>query len=347
MSLKNIHKYFYLCAVFLVFIVSGGINSDASEMMISPIFPENQREGITDYFSLMVTPGQEQTIYFEVHNFEDRDVDMLFNIGNSYTSMYGSIEYGDIQDNSLKHPLREIAKIDEHVTIPPNTTAKVPVHLKIPSEPFSGIILGGVEVLEDPDMSRVGEGQFAAANRIRYVLPISLRENNDKVDPDIHLLDARADSIEDKNAIALTIQNSEPAIIDRFYVDAEITKKGSKEVLYKQKRKDMQMAPNSSFDYSVFLGTQPFKPGTYVAYITASAQGGYEWDLEKEFTITQEQADKFNRLSSLELEEDNNPFLLYLGIIIAVLVIAIVIYILIKRNKQKQIKRKKAKKIKK
>ncbi len=334
-QLHKRHQHFSWIFLSIICIFLPIIRVFAVEYSVNPIFPENQKEDISGYYSLMVKPGEKQTLEVDISNLEDEPLTVELAIINGMTTSFGTIEYSNVDNPLLPIPLSSIASVESEVTIAPNEQKRINIDLTLPDQEFNGIILGALEIQEKIDESTMDdEGVAGVLNRGRYIIAINLKENEEKVDLDIDLVDAKAGSLEGKNAILLNIENPKPQIIDRFYVDARITKKGSKEVLYKQTRKDMQMAPNSSFDYPIFLGTQPLKAGNYVAYIAASAQGGYEWDLEKEFTITKEQADEFNRLSVLDLDEDKS---IMPSIIIAVIIILVIIgisFIVIKKNKQ-------------
>lgn len=340
--IRQLHKqYQYFSWIFLsiICIFLPVIRVFAIEYSVNPIFPGNQKEDISGYYSLMVKPGEKQKLEVDISNLEDEPLTVELAVVNGMTTSFGNIEYNNVDNPLLPIPLSSIASVESEVTIAPNEQKRINIDLTLPDQEFNGIILGALEIQEKMDESTMDdEGVAGVFNRVRYIIPIKLKENEEKIDLDIDLVDAKAGSLEGKNAILLNIENPKPQIIDRFYVDARVTKKGSKDVLYKQTRKDMQMAPNSSFDYPIFLGTQPLKAGNYVAYIAASAQGGYEWDLEKEFTITKEQADAFNRLSALDLDEDKSimPFIV-IGIVIIILIIVIIFVFNNKNKKTKKV----------
>ncbi|MFE3577386.1 WxL protein host-binding domain-containing protein [Lysinibacillus sp. NPDC059133] len=50
-----------------------------------------------------------------------------------------------------------------------------------------------------------------------------------------------------------------------------MTEKGRIEVLYQAKKQDVQMAPNSSFDYPIPLDGEKFKTGEYTLHIKAKS----------------------------------------------------------------------------
>lgn len=81
------------------------------------------------------------------------------------------------------------------------------------------------------------------------------------VEPLVNLLNVEPAQVNSRNVINATLQNPKPAYLNQMKVDATITKKGSKTVLYASESEAMQMAPNSNFNYPIALNGPPLKVG--------------------------------------------------------------------------------------
>lgn len=66
-----------------------------------------------------------------------------------------------------------------------------------------------------------------------------------------------------RNVILVNLQNDQKTYINQVAFSAEITKKGHEEVLYKEEKANMQIAPNTNFSVPIALKGQPLKPGDY------------------------------------------------------------------------------------
>ncbi|PFR59497.1 cell wall anchor protein, partial [Bacillus cereus] len=67
------------------------------------------------------------------------------------------------------------------------------------------------------------------------------------------------------------LQNPTATYLNRFEVDAVITEKGKEETLYTSKKQNMQMAPNSNFNYPIPLNGKELRPGTYTLHLKAKS----------------------------------------------------------------------------
>ena len=65
--------------------------------------------------------------------------------------------------------------------------------------------------------------------------------------------------------ILVNLQNDQKHI-NQVAFSAEITKKGHEEVLYKEEKANMQIAPNTNFSVPIALKGQPLKPRLSFVY---------------------------------------------------------------------------------
>lgn len=303
-------------------------------------FPENQNKDINTYYDLTMKPGEIQTVNFLIVNESDKTKTFDVKSGVGMTGHSGVINYVSKEDielnSSMKYPFFDVAEVSSKITVEPKEKKLVPVTLKMPKDPYSGIILGAIIVSEADDVNlELDKGVFIGS-KIQYEVIFKLGEEDKKVVPELNLKGASISQLEGRNVVFAELENIAPVIMNNVWVEAKVTKKGSKDILYKAKQSNMQIAPNSNFDFPIYLGTNPFAAGKYTVHVFASALGGYEWNFSSDFTISKDDAEKFNQLSIIELDQiDNNH--LYLWIIsIVVVIILIILFIIFKNNKKDQ-----------
>lgn len=114
-------------------------------------------------------------------------------------------------------------------------------------------------------------------------------------------------------------------------VDTKITQKDSEKVLYQSKTQDMQMAPNSNFNYPISLEGKPLKAGNYRLSMKV-VSGENSWIFTKDFTIAKKLADNYN---AKDVSIEKNHTVLYILIGVAFIILASLLIVLIfKRNKK-------------
>lgn len=310
---------------------------------VSPIYPENQTDKSLSYFSLRMTAGQTENIEIDVVNTSDSDIAVEAKIVGSITNINGVIDYQQESkehpnDESLKYPFASIAKVNSPISVPAKETRKATVTIAMPPEEFDGVILGGVEFtqIEGEDTQDNSSGGMAIRNKFRYVLPFKLIETDTEVTPDIKLKSVKASQISFRNVIKADLQNPTATIINDLAIESKVTRKGSSEVLFQKKDKDMQMAPNTMFNFPISLGKQPFKAGKYTLYLVATERDGKKWEFKKDFEITQKEADDYNSESAIVLDEAT-PWWLYISIGVGVVVLlGVIVFFLLKWRKKKK-----------
>ncbi len=314
-------------------VLSGfSINADAAEIgfSVSTVIPDNQVDKGQTYFDLLMKPGQEQTLEVELRNGTAEEIEVEAVVHSATTNSNGVVEYGerDIDpDPSLRYNMSDLIELEEHITIPANATYVLQMDLTMPVEEYDGVLAGGItfsEVEKEEAQDETDDG-IAIQNKYAYVVGVVLRENENAVEPDLDLDRVFANQINARNVISANIRNFMPMYMNNLEVEAEITGQGETEVLYSAARADMQMAPNSNFDFPVPLEGQKMRAGTYTINVIARSMG-QEWTWSKDFTITDEEARVFNE-TDVEIEADDYTlYYIIAGIIIlAVLIIAAVV----------------------
>lgn len=336
---------------FFVLLFYSGTNNNvqAAEAMVKygvkPIFPDNQKSKDVVFFDLKMEPGQKQVVEVEVKNTDSEPIEVEVNTNAAFTNINGVITYVPESkqfkfDSTLKHPFSKLGSAAPKVTVPGNQVITVPITIAMPSEETKGTILGGIEFKQSvsndakPEKNK-SSGGMAIRNQYRYIIPVKITESDEVVKPELKLNKVRATQLSFRNVIIANLQNTKPTIVNGLRLETKVTRAGSDKVLFKNDNSDMQVAPNTNFNYPISLGNQPFKPGKYTLYMVATAKEG-KWQFKKDFTITREEANKYNKESAIDLEKTTNWWLI-IGIAVAVLlVLGCIVWLIIKQRKKKQ-----------
>lgn len=340
----------------LLYINPCSVNAeDANPISVKELLPENQINKDVTYYDLRLKPGGEQDIEVELLNSSNKEVNATIQVNPARTSDTGDIDYNrskNKKDASLKYPINELITTEENISIPANGTYRTKLHIKMPVEGFDGMVLGGIYVTEnttEADASKEDSKStgMAVINKMAFVKGIKLSETNTEVTADMKLLKTFASQVMFKNTVKVNLQNPTSTTIDDLKINAKIFSKESSNVLYKSENIGYRMAPNSNFNYGIYLENQAFKAGDYSIKLNAeSIKTGQNWEFDDTFTITSKEAKKLND-KAIDLEKDDTMLYVMIGVglLLFIIVIIILIVILKKRKKKKEaLLRKKRKK---
>lgn len=319
--------YSRIFVLFFLFFFSAA-NAQAQEQglnfYVTPEFPESQIDENTSYYDLNVAAGTTETLVLNVQNATDESIQIQLTPHTAYTNVLGVVEYGkDAQepDPTLQYSLAEMIETPEPITLAGNEKKTVTMPLHMPEEAFEGILAGGVKISEVPkesdDTQETQEG-VAIKNEFSYVVGIVVSNQRTSVTPALELLSVFASQLNYRNVISATLQNRTPTFVNRLAVEARVHKKGEETILYEATQEQMQMAPNSQFDFPISLAGDRFESGTYVLEMTASS-GEEEWTWMEEFTIEADTARSLNR-SDVTIDTGTNWWMMGMFLLLGVLI---------------------------
>jgi hypothetical protein len=305
--------------------------------------PENQRAGTSSFFDLIVASGQSQVIEIDIRNTSNDDIVVLVETITASTNRNGIINYSsEVEaDESLKHPFSELATLPgRYFEIEAGQTKRVPISLKIPNEPISGIILGSVRVLREVTQAERDAGgavvnQFASVTAVRIAGDIS----QDNIPADFALGEVEVDVINSRASIIAHVRNTQPKLIKNATATAQITHLDTDEIVFEHSQNNLEFAPNSAFPFSFIDNVgRGISAGDYRVLITVNYEGE-TWEFEHFFTIESQEADAINEAAIIIDETQvplsglanllNIPTWAFMGIIIILLLIFLAIIILI------------------
>ncbi|MGX7148297.1 DUF916 and DUF3324 domain-containing protein [Enterococcus ureasiticus] len=314
------------------------------------IKPENQ-QGDFEYFNLLMQPGQKQTVQVMLSNRADEEQTIEVGLNGAKTNSNGVLEYGPSaikNDASLKYDFKDLVKGPKEITLGPKETRPLKLDISMPEASYDGKIVGGIHLKSKPTKKEEEENKKATGviNEYAFVIGMVLSESDTVIKPELQLNSVYAGLSNYRNSIFTNFSNTSADFVNKMTVEIEVTKKGSEAVLYDIKRADMRMAPNSMIDFPLEMNGDQMEAGDYKAHILVTSEG-QEWTWNKEFKITNEEADKYNAQDVTLIQERGIDWKLIAmiagGVFIAFLAIFFIVRTLNKKKKTKKRGKKKRK----
>ncbi|WP_207695851.1 hypothetical protein DOK67_0001432 [Enterococcus sp. DIV0212c] len=314
--------------------------------------PENQ-QGNVGYFDLRMTPSQEQTAVIELANGSDEEITIGVSLNGAKTNGNGVIEYGPSaieKDKSLKYDFVDVVKGPKEVVLPPKSMVPLKLEIKMPNASIDGYISGGIQLkqmIKAEKEEKEKKKKTGITNEYAFLVGMLLSESDVEIKPNLELNKVYAGLANYRNAVFVNFSNIQPAYLEEMTLDVQVMKKGSDEVLYDTKKAGMRMAPNSLIDFPVEMNGDHMEAGDYKAHILVTA-GDEKWEWEKEFNISNDEADKFNSQDVSLTQERGIDWKLIAMIVGGVFLVVIVIFIVVHSvQKKKEANKKKKRSIKK
>lgn len=288
------------------------------------------------YFDLRLTPEETHTVKVKVTNKSDQERTINTKVKTATTNSNGVVEYINSDQNQsidLPYDLSKLVKANTPaITLAPHESKEVDYAIAMPKKDFSGILSGGIIFTSDSmeEKSAESTADVAIKNQFGYVIALVLHGEKE-VTPDLQLSKVNLGQINNRNTVFAQLTNPKAAYLNKLNVNVKISKKNTDKVLYETEKSDLQMAPNSVFNYPVSLQETEFKPGKYVLAVHAESKGK-TWDFEEEFEIKATEAKKLN--DQAYIHQDKNNYLLYI-ILLFVLFVLILLFVLYRRRQQK------------
>lgn len=347
-------QIWYVTTLVVVFVFSslfGGIkalaadeNAGMSFNMDSEVSDKHRKKGENEsYFDLLMKPGESTDLKVTILSSSNATQKIKVTPSNSFTSQTGLIDYTTDEkklDKTLKYPMTKLVSEPQTVELKPDEKKELTFKLTMPKEDVKGVIVGGLvaEVVDgkkETDKKEQSQG-VKITNKFQVIKPIVLRQNEETVKTELKMNEVKPALVAYRTAVTANIQNTTPTMFGKLNVVAKITKKGSSEVLKKTEKKDMEMAPNSNFDFPISWNDQPLEPGDYTLDLVATS-GEREWPFKKDFTITKEDSAKLNEEAVDLPEKESLPLWVWIliGSLVGVILI-IIIVVVIKNNKKKK-----------
>lgn len=346
------HKHIKIFFSLLVMIsLSWGRGVDASELnfSVTPEIPKFQVDKEKTYFDIKLATNQEETLDVTLKNQTKKPVIVEVTLNRATTNVNGIVEYGKgkfNEDTSLLHDIEQLVVMDQpEVTIEAGSEKVVKLRVKSPKEDFPGVLAAGLTFKEKTLDEETEKGQgMAIKNEYAYVVALVIHGNTPQKDipSELVLNKVEAGQVNVRNVIFANLQNPKAKYLNKLKIEAKIYKKNSDKVVYSSSQDEMQMAPNSNFDYPIHLKGERLEAGKYTLKIHGISKED-EWDFEKDFTITREEAKKYNE-KDVTIKPDYTWWYVAGAVIGVVLLQLIMMFLVKKRRKINQKKKKRSRK---
>lgn len=309
---------------------------------VSAKIPKNQINKQNSFFDLKMKPGQTQTIQVKVYNVTNSDIKVRTAIRTAWTNSAGTVEYvtpGKSYDSSLKHKMSDITKIQgkKTLTIPAGSSRIVTAKITMPNDSSEGVILGGWYFKRvDSKVTGTVKGENTIKDEYTYVIGMKYTEG--KVpNPNMKLGKVAAGMSDYNRGVIADLRNPTAVIIPKLKVTSTITDRDGGKVVNKNTKENVMMAPNTGYNYPMLYGKTALKAGNYHLHLVAK-NSDHEWVFDRDFTITQAQANKYNN-DSVESPGISIWLLIALGalgMLILILLILLIIYLIRRRRRDKE-----------
>lgn len=276
------------------------------------------------------TPGQDIELKLLVINKASDTRRFIFTGTTAYTNDNGELSYdkAKVTDSSLKIQTKNAITPNKSVfKVPGNTTATLTFHVKVPTESYKGTLMGGVTVSPYKEKAKgtVGSSGTLIKNKFMYSIPVQIHQKDaENVEPVYSITRVTPNLVNSSSGksqgVLANVHNSKNAYTGSLTAKAVVTKKGDKSFKVTQIASNQQIAPTSNYNFSIPWGKKSLQAGNYHLKLTYKTAGGLKsWILEKDFTITNSDAAKYNKLAGIK------PNYLWLYILLAILALAIIL----------------------
>jgi len=295
-----------------------------------------------DNGSYVVTgdPGQSVELKLIVINQASKERQFEYNVNTAYTTNGGTIGYGSskVSDSALKIQTRSLVSPNHAIfKVPANSTATLTTNIVIPKKKFDGYIMGGFNVKPYGEKAKgtVSSNGTLLKNKFSYSIPIQVHQkDSETVQPKYSVTSVKPNTVGSSKGttpgVLANVHNSTNAYAGQFDSKAVVTKKGDKSFKITEMKSAQNIAPTSNYNYSISWGKKALQSGDYHLKLTYKTAGGLKsWVVNKDFTITNNDAAKYNKLAGIK------PNYLWLYILLAILALAIILGLGIYLGKRK------------
>lgn len=316
-------------------------DSEAMSFSFDIIPPENQTDFDLTYFDFRVSPNEKMSLDVTVTNTGNDIKKIKVTPTNAITNANGIVDYAIqdkeyIYDSSLKTPFTTLVSPEQTVSLEPGETKTLSFDFIAPKEAFDGIILGGFVahlVQEEQETTKPG---VSFVNQYQFVKAVVIRSSDADVPPTLVLNAVKPSLYNYRTAVTANLQNTSPTLLGDISIEANITKKGSQDIIKSEKRENVEFAPNSNFDFPIMWDNERLEPGDYTLTMNATVKKE-TFSFEEHFTITKNESNSVNK-QAMDLKKEHKSLIFWLTLIfIFMLLLSFLGYIIYKqyqRNKK-------------
>lgn len=350
------------------FIINTQVNANQLTFSVEPVMPSNQIDTKVGYFNIKLAPNDAQDLTLKYSNNSKKAVTVNGQVTSAKTNSAGVVDYNAptiAKDATLAYDMADLVDLPKAVSLDPGETKLVKVHVHMPNESLKGIIAGGLS-FNDVSKDRENQSGYSSGLSIKNIysfqIGLLMRQavgdqfSDQEIATDgLKLNQVRAGQLNFRNVVNANLQNPLPIFMNQMVIDAQISKKGSSNILFNTVKSGIQMAPNTNFDFPIALGSGVrMTPGQYHIKVTAYSlddKNGqfktivkgkiqsfrYRWIFDKNFTISGNQASKFNKSDVTIKKTDWLMWLLLAIVFLLLLILGILLWYLLKRRDEENV----------
>ena len=294
----------------------------------------HQIDDSSGYFYLKENPNSTDKINIKLSNSSSKEKTLEIKVVNANTNSNGIIDYtGTISDNKiLRNPLTNILSTGKkEIVVAPNSTIETTLNIKMPTNKFSGVIVGGIVVTEKKSHNK---SQGTIGNDYSYTIGVVLT-NEDKINLysnlSVELQSVNAELSTGKKVVQANILNPNPYIFSKAEVKGAVYNEDGKTKLKENSLNNVSIAPYSALPFQLDWQKDDLKPGTYIFKGSVKTEEN-TWDFEKKFEIKNTEAKKINEESVFKVVLPT--WFIYSGYLVILINIIGSFYIIIRKVKK-------------
>ncbi|MBA1434451.1 DUF3324 domain-containing protein [Bombilactobacillus bombi] len=332
MKLGNMQKSSYFIWIMLLgfFCFTSAAITKATETgyALKPAYGSNQiaQNGQIDVFG---NSGQTIKSGVTIANQSDKDLKLEVDIYPATTSGNGvyTFKKGTAIDPTMKINLRKfVSPAHQVIVVKANSVQTANFNITIPTQKFTGYVMGGVTVApyhQKAQTSLTSNGTLIK-NKYSQGIPIKVRQARDnKKEPKfrVRTVSATANSTMKSRGVNANVQNYVDGYVGDLNAKATVTRRpDDHKFKVTAKAESQDVAPNSNYNFAIDWGKNPLQAGNYHLHMVYTTNDKTKsWTVDKNFTISDADAAKYNKLSGIK------PNYMWLWILIAILALLLVL----------------------
>ncbi|WP_125710448.1 DUF3324 domain-containing protein [Companilactobacillus zhongbaensis] len=328
--LKCTIVFAFIMGLFSFFNANTSFAASAGDFVIKPVAGDGTKVNTDGGFYLVnANPGENVQIKVGIFNTDKNERQFMVSANTAYTDASGNPAYNSskVKDPNLKVQLRDtIQNNDQIITVGGNSDANATLNVTIPNQKYIGYIMGGINVTPYKEAAKgtVTENGTLIKNKFSYSIPIQMTQTGSATTDANYKISKVFPTIvpspaEKEIGVSAVVMNTKNAFMPNLKSKAVITKYGNSKFKKTVTQDNQSVAPTSHYNYSVGWGKDRLQSGKYHIKLTYSGNGIKSWVIDKDFTITNAQADKFNNLAGFK------PNYMWLWIILAILLLLLIL----------------------
>ena len=330
-----IKRLFVLCCGLFAFLPQVVLADNQANFTVRAEPSAYQVDKDKTYFDLSLPAETPVDLVVHVTNNADQAITVKGEVAPATTNVNGVVEYG-VTTNKLTadvpFDLKQVAKFEQETqVIDAKQTVDFILHLTTPTQDYAGLVAGGL-TFTDVTESDSSQEKSLFENRFAYAIALLLHGNQADTPTEVALTKVTATQLSGRNILSSSIVNQSANYINQVTLKAKVLN-AKKKVILKDEKTNLQIAPNSIFQYPLYYNGQKMKAGRYTIKITLTSKEK-TWHLEQTVKISQKKAQTLNRTDVTPKEEKASNWLIWLLVGIVAILLLIIAYLIWKQRRR-------------